>query len=63
MFVDGIGRKPKNAAIVKAMITLARELGISVIAEGIQTVEELETIHSFGCPVGQGWYFGRGEVI
>ncbi len=63
MFVGGITSKPKNVAIVKAMITLARELGISVIAEGIQTLEELETMRSLGCPSGQGWYFGRGEVV
>jgi len=63
MFVDRLGSKPKNAAIVKAMVTLAKELGISVIAEGIQTREELEAVRALGCCVGQGWYFGRGDLV
>jgi len=63
IFVDGLHTNPKNAAIVKAMVTLANELGISVIAEGIQTQEELESVRSYGCNIGQGWYFGRGDLI
>jgi len=63
MFVDQVGSNPKNAAIVKAMVTLANELGISVTAEGIQTPGELESVRAFGCRIGQGWYFGRGDLI
>ncbi|MEN1729539.1 MAG: EAL domain-containing protein, partial [Pseudomonadota bacterium] len=63
IFVQDVGSNFKNAAIVKAVVTLANELGIAATAEGIQTDEELEIIRSFGCHIGQGWYFGRGELI
>ncbi len=63
IFVQDVGSNFKNAAIVKAVITLANELGISVIAEGIQTDEELATVRAYGCHIGQGWYFGRGEIV
>ncbi len=45
--------------IIRATISLARELGLSVVAEGIET-EPVETkLRNAGCQVGQGWRFGR----
>jgi diguanylate cyclase (GGDEF)-like protein/PAS domain S-box-containing protein len=48
-----------NAAVVKATIGLARELGMAVIAEGIETRGQLETLCGWGCCAGQGFLFAR----
>jgi EAL domain-containing protein (putative c-di-GMP-specific phosphodiesterase class I) len=41
------------------MITFADELGATIIAEGIETAEELRTLRSLGVRYGQGYYLGR----
>lgn len=56
-FVEQIVTMPGSAAIVKATIGLARELGINVIAEGIDSPEQLELLKAWGCREGQGFYF------
>ncbi|MCC5864651.1 MAG: EAL domain-containing protein [Wenzhouxiangella sp.] len=62
-FVRSVGRVRENAAIVKAILTLARELGLTVTAEGVQTAEESAFLQSAGCDHAQGWLFGRGIII
>ena len=44
-------------AIVRAVITLARDLDLQVIAEGIETAAQLERVQALGCDLGQGYYF------
>ena len=58
-FVEQIATVPGSAAIVKATIGLARELGINVIAEGVDSPEQLELLQSWGCREGQGFFFAR----
>lgn len=48
-----------SAVIVKATIGLARELGIAVIAEGVDSVNQLETLQRLGCREAQGFLFAR----
>lgn len=62
-FVRNVGEVRENAAIVKAILTLARELGFTTTAEGIQTAAESEFLRDAGCDFAQGWLFGRGQVI
>ncbi len=62
-FVRDVNRVRENAAIVKAIVAMARELGLAVTAEGVQTAAELEFLESVGCDLAQGWHFGRGRVI
>jgi EAL domain-containing protein (putative c-di-GMP-specific phosphodiesterase class I)/AmiR/NasT family two-component response regulator len=45
--------------IVRATISLARELGLSVVAEGIETESVEQRLRTAGCQIGQGWRFGR----
>jgi EAL domain-containing protein (putative c-di-GMP-specific phosphodiesterase class I) len=45
--------------IVRATISLARELGLLVVAEGIELPHMAEALRGAGCAIGQGWYFGR----
>jgi diguanylate cyclase (GGDEF)-like protein/PAS domain S-box-containing protein len=56
-FVKAIGIEPNDTAIVKAAIGLARELGIGVIAEGVETADQLRLLHEWGCRQAQGFYF------
>jgi diguanylate cyclase (GGDEF)-like protein/PAS domain S-box-containing protein len=56
-FVKDIGAQPNDTAIVKAAIGLARELGIGVMAEGVETADQLRLLHEWGCRQAQGFYF------
>jgi EAL domain-containing protein (putative c-di-GMP-specific phosphodiesterase class I) len=58
-FVSGTENRPGNWEIVKVIIGLAKNLGLEVIAEGIETVEQLSAIRDLGCHYGQGFYFSR----
>jgi EAL domain-containing protein (putative c-di-GMP-specific phosphodiesterase class I) len=48
--------EPTTAAIVRATIGLARELGIGVVAEGVETEAQSRQLHAWGCPEGQGFH-------
>jgi diguanylate cyclase (GGDEF)-like protein/PAS domain S-box-containing protein len=50
-------RSPNGAELVKTIVTLAHNLGIVAIAEGIETVEQLERLRDLGCDYGQGFHF------
>ncbi|HZF27963.1 MAG TPA: EAL domain-containing protein [Gammaproteobacteria bacterium] len=50
---------PKDEAIVRATIDLAHQLGLSVVAEGVETAEVLERLAAFGCEYAQGYQIGK----
>ncbi len=58
-FVRNIGVNPSDAAIIKAIIVMAHELGIGVVAEGVETDTQREFLEQHGCGVFQGYLFGR----
>jgi diguanylate cyclase (GGDEF)-like protein len=58
-FVSGITEDPKMQGIVRAVLDLAHALDREVIAEGIETEAECETLIAMGCKVGQGFFLGR----
>jgi len=58
-FVNGIGRDVEDTAIVRAVITVAKSLGLAVTAEGIETETQLGELRSLGCDRGQGYLFAR----
>lgn len=58
-FVDRIGKNKKSDAIVKTILMLGTNLGMEVVAEGIETVEQLEFLQDLNCRYGQGFYFSR----
>jgi diguanylate cyclase (GGDEF)-like protein/PAS domain S-box-containing protein len=60
-FVDGLGRTPQDASIAAAVISLAHALGLSVVAEGIETAAQLAVLADLGCDLGQGYLFARPE--
>lgn len=53
-----LGHHP-SAAVVGSIIALARQIGISVIAEGVETAPEVEELTRLGCDLGQGYWFSR----
>jgi EAL domain-containing protein (putative c-di-GMP-specific phosphodiesterase class I) len=56
-FIRDVPVSPDSVAIVRAIIAMARSLNFSVIAEGVETVEQLEFLKANGCDVIQGFYF------
>jgi diguanylate cyclase (GGDEF)-like protein len=57
-FVQGITREQRESSFVRMMIELARTLGLQVVAEGIESAEELEALRELQCDFGQGFYLG-----
>ena len=58
-FVSRMGSNGDNTEIVKTIVTLARDLGMDAVAEGIETAEQLDQLKSLDCPYGQGFLFAR----
>ncbi|MBD2364898.1 EAL domain-containing protein [Anabaena minutissima FACHB-250] len=58
-FTNNLNTNSKGTAIVQNMISFANALGISVVAEGIETQTQLENLQEFGCEFGQGYLFSR----
>jgi EAL domain-containing protein (putative c-di-GMP-specific phosphodiesterase class I) len=58
-FVGGIGLDPRIELIVETIIGMARGLGVELIAEGIETVEQQRFLETHGCTLFQGYLFGR----
>jgi diguanylate cyclase (GGDEF)-like protein len=58
-FVDGLGTDSSDLSIVDAITNLARALNLDVIAEGVETNEQLEILHTLGASMGQGYLWSR----
>jgi len=58
-FVQGVAESPVDSAIVRAVIDLANAMGISAVAEGVETKDQVAGLKMLGCQVGQGFYFSH----
>jgi len=58
-FVEQITTRPDMAAIVRAVSSLCGSLGLQVVAEGVETPEQVARLVAKGCDLGQGFLFGR----
>jgi EAL domain-containing protein (putative c-di-GMP-specific phosphodiesterase class I) len=56
-FVGALGQSSDDTAIVAAIVAMARALRLSVIAEGVETVQQLEVLRAVGCELAQGHLF------
>lgn len=58
-FVDNLGQNPTTSAIVRAVVDHAHALGMTMVAEGVETSEQYEEVRAVGCESCQGYYFAR----
>ncbi|MGX7704592.1 putative bifunctional diguanylate cyclase/phosphodiesterase [Methylobacterium sp. Gmos1] len=57
--VTGLSASDDKRGLVQAVLGLGRALGLEVVAEGVETAEDLATLRSLGCPFVQGYHLGR----
>ncbi len=65
-FIAGIDKNPGGIAIISAIVAMARSLDLKVVAEGVETLEELAVVREQGCEEIQGYVFSEavpGDVI
>ncbi|HAA33224.1 MAG TPA: GGDEF domain-containing response regulator, partial [Cyanobacteria bacterium UBA8553] len=58
-FINGIEKREKNLEITQTIINLAHSLKLDVVAEGVETQEQLDILRSLGCEYAQGYFFSR----
>jgi diguanylate cyclase (GGDEF)-like protein/PAS domain S-box-containing protein len=58
-FVADLNADPRGRVVVEAILMVARQIGIEVVAEGIETEAQLDQLRELGCDVGQGFLFAR----
>jgi diguanylate cyclase (GGDEF)-like protein len=58
-FVAGLTTNTRDSALVAAVIGLAHEFGMTCVAEGVETAEQLERLRHLGCDLAQGYFLGR----
>nr|WP_281373024.1 PAS domain S-box protein [Kineococcus aurantiacus] len=58
-FVAGLGRDPSCDAVVRAVLSLGSALGLSVVAEGVETAQQADLLRGHGCDTVQGYLYSR----
>jgi diguanylate cyclase (GGDEF)-like protein/PAS domain S-box-containing protein len=58
-FVDTMMDRPKSHTIIRSIVGLAHDLGLGVVAEGIENGDQLRALRALGCECGQGYHFAR----
>ncbi|MEM0979894.1 MAG: EAL domain-containing protein, partial [Cyanobacteria bacterium P01_H01_bin.58] len=58
-FVSQMEHKTRNYEVVRTVITLGQQLGLTTIAEGIETPQQLQLLQNLGCQLGQGYLFSK----
>jgi diguanylate cyclase (GGDEF)-like protein len=62
-FVAGLGTDPGDSAIVSAVVGLAHALGLQVVAEGVESEDQLTEVIALGCDEAQGYYFAPPQPV
>ena len=62
-FVDGLESSREDSAIVAAVISMGRALGLNVVAEGVETEEQIRQLRIMGCRLAQGYLFSRPVAV
>ena len=56
-FINEVMSRPEDASIVRAIVSLAHSLNLKVVAEGVESTEQLEFLKTLGCDQYQGFHF------
>jgi diguanylate cyclase (GGDEF)-like protein/PAS domain S-box-containing protein len=56
-FVDGLGNDPRDTAITEMIIAMSRALSLDVVAEGVETLDQVTELSRLGCTLAQGFHF------
>ena len=59
VFINEIASRPEDASIVRAIVSLAHSLRLKVVAEGVETLAQLDFLKAVGCDEYQGYHFSR----
>jgi EAL domain-containing protein (putative c-di-GMP-specific phosphodiesterase class I) len=59
--LDATPADPHAATLVRTMVTIAASLGLVAVAEGVETEAQRDALAALGCPLAQGYLFGRPE--
>ena len=62
-FISGIDEDPARQELLRALRSVSDQINAQIIAEGLDTLEELETLGRLGIPYGQGWLFGKPHPL
>jgi EAL domain-containing protein (putative c-di-GMP-specific phosphodiesterase class I) len=62
-FVTGIDQDLNRQEMLRALHSVSEKIGARIVGEGLDTLEELETLGSLGIPFGQGWLFGKPHPL
>ncbi len=58
-FIQDLPYNQDDAAITKAIVSMAQSLGLEIVAEGVETTEQMQFLREHGCKVSQGYFFGH----
>jgi diguanylate cyclase len=62
-FIDSLKNGNSSGGIVQSIVSLAHSLKLRVVAEGIETADQLARLRAVGCDYGQGYYFARPAAL
>ncbi|TJV24687.1 MAG: EAL domain-containing protein, partial [Mesorhizobium sp.] len=62
-FIRGLAKSREDRLLVKTVIDLGRTLGIEVMAEGVETEADRQTLHKLGCKTAQGFLFSKAVPL
>ncbi|MEG3987215.1 EAL domain-containing protein [Microcoleus sp. S28C3] len=58
-FLQNLARNPNDTSLIQTIILLGKNLNMEIVAEGLETQEQIEIIRELGCIFGQGYFFSR----
>jgi EAL domain-containing protein (putative c-di-GMP-specific phosphodiesterase class I) len=58
-FVNSVGERRDYAAVIQGIITMARNLGMTLVAEGIETADQAVMLQTMDCDAAQGFFFSK----
>ncbi len=61
-FVRRMHVDTESATLVRTIVSMAKNLGLTVVAEGVESAEQAKALAVLGCDMGQGYYFGRANA-